>query len=147
ADVLREHVADPHAAALAFDAATRRELLPWYRAARDQDRDAREVAARQARGERGAAPAPTAPGQAVDPRAFVRSVLRDGLIPALRTAAEVVRAFMRVFNLLAPPDALISGPVAMGRILAAWRERERRPPLPAAGPERDTLVDLLARAA
>jgi len=147
ADVLREHGADPHAAALAFDAATRRELLPWYRAARDQDREAREVAARQARGEREAAPAPAAPGQAVDPRAFMRSVLRDGLIPALRTDAEVVRAFMRVFNLLAPPDALISDPVAMGRILAAWRERDRRPPLPAAGPERDTMVDLLARAA
>lgn len=147
ADVLREQGGDPHAAALAFDAATGRELLPWYRAARDQDREARAVAAAQARGEQDAGPAPAAPGQAVDPKAFLRSVLRDGLIPALRTDAEVVRAFMRVFNLLAPPDALMTDPVAMGRILSAWRERDQRPALPAAGPQRDTMLDLLARAA
>ena len=35
----------------------------------------------------------------------------------------------------------------MGRILSAWRERDQRPALPAAGPQRDTMLDLLARAA
>src|SRR5690606_20045792 len=148
ADVLREHGADPVAAALAFDAATGRELVPWYRAARDQDREARAVAAAQARGaaaeaERLAA----APDRPVDPQALARSVLREGLIPALRTDATVVRAFMRVFNLLAPPDALIRDPAVIARVLTVWRERDRRPPLPVAGPERSAMVELLARAA
>lgn len=147
ADVLREHGSDPHAAARAFDEATRREIVPWYRAARDQDREAREVAAAHARGECSEGAPAAAPGQPVDPKAFLRSVLRDGLIPALRTDAAVVRAFMRVFNLLAPPDALMTDPVVMGRILAAWRERAARPPLPAAGPGRSELLALLARAA
>lgn len=147
ADALRAHGADPQAAALAFDAATGRELLPWYRAARDQDREAREIAAVEARGEGGATPAAAAPGQPVDPKAFVRSVLRDGLIPALRTDATVVRAFMRVFNLLAAPDALMSDPVLVGRVLTAWRERDRRPALPAAGPEREAMLAVLSEAA
>jgi 2-polyprenyl-6-methoxyphenol hydroxylase-like FAD-dependent oxidoreductase len=147
ADALREHGADPLATALAFDEATRRELVPWYRAARDQDREAREVAAAQARGERADAQAEAAAGRPVDPKAFVRSVLRDGLIPALRTDAAVVRAFMRVFNLLSPPDALMSDPALLGRVFAAWRERDRRPPLPSAGPERAAMLELLARAA
>ncbi|HSJ96291.1 MAG TPA: NAD-binding protein [Myxococcota bacterium] len=147
ADVVREHGADPHDAALAFDAATRRELLPWYRAARDQDREAREVAAAHARGERSEGPPAAAPGQPVDPKAFLRSVFRDGLIPALRTDVTVVRAFLRVFNLLAPPDALMTDPALVGRILAAWRERDRRPALPVAGPERDAMVELISRAA
>lgn len=147
ADVVREHGADLHAAALAFDAATGRELLPWYRAARDQDREAREVAAAYARGERSDGSPAAAPGQAVDPKAFLRSVLRDGLIPALRTDVEVVRAFMRVFNLLVPPDALMADPALMGRILSAWRDRERREALPTAGPEREAMLEVIARAA
>ncbi|HEY8492595.1 MAG TPA: FAD-binding protein [Myxococcota bacterium] len=149
ADVLREHAADPVAAALAFDAATGRELVPWYRAARDQDREARAVAAAQARGEAPteSAPLASAPDRPVDPQAFARSVLREGLIPALRTDATVVRAFMRVFNLLAPPDALIRDPAVVARVLAVWRDRDRRPPLPVAGPERSAMVELLSRAA
>jgi hypothetical protein len=83
----------------------------------------------------------------VDPKAFLRSVLRDGLIPALRTDIEVVRAFMRVFNLLVPPDALMTDPAVMGRILSAWRDRERRAALPTAGPEREAMLEVIARAA
>lgn len=88
-----------------------------------------------------------APGRPVDPKVFLRSVLRDGLVPALRTDVTVVRGFMRVFNLLAPPDALITDPDLLGRVLAAWRERDRRPPPPAAGPERDEMLELIGRAA
>ena len=83
----------------------------------------------------------------MDPQAFARSVLREGLIPALRTDATVARAFMRVFNLLAPPDALIRDPAVIARVLAVWRDRDRRPPLPVAGPDRRAMVELLSRAA
>ena len=145
ADVLRTAGDDAYAAALAFDEVTRRELEPWYRAARDQDREARELAELEARGESPGAVA--ASGQAVDPKAFLRSVLREGLVPALRTDIVVVRAFMRVFNLLAAPDALLRDPDVMGRVLAAWRERDRRAPEELPGPERSAMLALLAQAA
>jgi 2-polyprenyl-6-methoxyphenol hydroxylase-like FAD-dependent oxidoreductase len=147
ADVLREHGGDARAAALAFDQATRRELGPWYKAARDQDREAKEIAAEQARGVSASAALAAAPGQAVDPKAFVRSVFRDGLIPALRSDIHVVRAFMRVFNLLAPPDAMMNDAALIGRVLAAWRERDQRPVLELPGPEREAMLEVLARAA
>jgi 2-polyprenyl-6-methoxyphenol hydroxylase-like FAD-dependent oxidoreductase len=125
--------------------ATRRELGPWYKAARDQDREAREIAAEQARGD-GPATA-SGPSGIVDPKAFLRSVFRDGLLPALRSDIQVVRAFLRVFNLLAPPDALMTDPEIVGRVLAAWRERDQRPALEPPGPERDAMLEVLARAA
>jgi len=146
-DALRDHAGDLRGLALAFDEATRREIEPWYRAARDQDRESREVAAAQARGESQGAAIGAQPGQAVDPKAFLRSVFRDGLIPALRSDIKVVRAFMRTFNLLAAPDAFMKDPDVIGRVLAAWREREQRAPLELPGPQRSEMVELLQRAA
>ena len=79
-----------------MDAAPRRGIGPWYRAAPDQDREARAASVEllDARSEpasevnrAGPAPLPV-----VDPKAFVRSVFRDGLLPALRTDITVVRA-------------------------------------------------------
>ena len=35
-----------------------------------------------------------------DPRAFMQTIFRDGLLPALRTSPVVFRAFLRWFNLL-----------------------------------------------
>ncbi|RIL02767.1 MAG: FAD-dependent oxidoreductase [Proteobacteria bacterium] len=133
--------------ALAFDEGTRREIEPWYRAARDQDREAREIAEAQARGESLDAAVSSEPGKVIDPKAFMRSVFRDGLLPALRTDIQVVRAFMRAFNLLAPPDLLMKDPNLVGRVLAAWRERDQRAPAEAQGPERSEMVALLGRAA
>jgi 2-polyprenyl-6-methoxyphenol hydroxylase-like FAD-dependent oxidoreductase len=147
ADALHEQAGDLRGLALAFDAATRREIEPWYRAARDQDRESREVAAAQARGEGTSGAVSTQPGQVVDPKAFLRSVFRDGLVPALRSDIVVVRAFMRAFNLLVPPDALMKDAGVIARVLAAWRERDQREALPLPGPERAEMVELLERAA
>jgi 2-polyprenyl-6-methoxyphenol hydroxylase-like FAD-dependent oxidoreductase len=146
-DALRDHAGELRGLALAFDEATRREIEPWYRAARDQDRESREVAAAQARGESPGAAIGAQPGQAVDPKAFLRSVFRDGLIPALRSDIKVVRAFMRTFNLLDAPDAFMKDPDVIGRVLAAWREREQRAPLELPGPQRSEMLELLQRAA
>lgn len=144
-DELREHADDPLALACAFDAATRREIEPWYRAARDRDREAREIAALQAQG--AADPAPAQVGHVVDPKAFMRSVFRDGLLPALRTDIVVVRAFLRAFNLIAEPDVLMRDPDLLARVLAAWRERDQRPAFEAQGPDRSEMLALLLRAA
>lgn len=124
ADVLAEHADDPVAAAHAFDAATRAEIEPWYRAATDQDRSSGDDAA---------------PDMA--------SLIRDGLLPAARSDPVVFRAFVRSFNLLQPPGAIMSDPEVVKRVLAAWQGRDSRPPSEALGPERDELLRILAGAA
>jgi flavin-dependent dehydrogenase len=145
--VLREHPRDPVARSLAFHEATERELGPWYRAARDQDRESRRVADAERRGERAPAAFQSQPGKRVDPNAFMRSVLRDGLLPAMRSDAIVLRAFARTFNLLTPPDALLSNPDVMQRVLAVWQQREMLPRPEPQGPGRDEMVEVLAEVA
>lgn len=144
AAALREHAGDPEALALAYDAAIEREVVPWYRMQVQQDRDAIETSQAQRRGED--------PFQLVrpdgtnDPRAFMRSVLRDGLLPAIRTDLHVMRRFMRIMNLLDPPEDLMRDPAFFGRVVACYNARhDREPTRP--GPPRGEMLERLARAA
>jgi len=145
ADALRAHPDDPVAAALALESATEREIVPWYDLARSQDRDAAEVAERWRRGEQPDAPAEDA-GAAVDPKAFVRGLVRHGLVPALRTDPDVSRAFFRSFNLLDPPGDLLREPQVMLRVLEHYRRRHERED-PVLGPGRAGMLEVLAAAA
>jgi 2-polyprenyl-6-methoxyphenol hydroxylase-like FAD-dependent oxidoreductase len=148
ADALRAHGDDAESCALELDAGTRHEIVPWYKAALGQDREAREVAAEQRRATiAGGVAAHTAGPQPVDPKAFMRSVLREGLLPALRTDATVLRAFLRNFNLLETPDSLLSNGDVMRRVLAAWQERDQRVADAPLGPGRDEMVRLLEHVA
>jgi 2-polyprenyl-6-methoxyphenol hydroxylase-like FAD-dependent oxidoreductase len=145
ADTLAEHPDDAAACALAFDAATRRELDPWYEAARMQDRDAREVMAAQRRGDEAGGPAAADPSTPVDPKAFMRSVIQEGLFPAMRQDLVVLRAVVRSLNLLTPPDSLLTNPDVMNRVLAVWRDRDKRERRQAEfGPPRAEMVRVLA---
>jgi 2-polyprenyl-6-methoxyphenol hydroxylase-like FAD-dependent oxidoreductase len=127
ADVLDRHADDLTAAALQFEAATGREIEPWYHAAVNQDRFNRKLASE------GEAPSD-------DPQAFFRSVLKDGLLPATRTDAVVLRAFIRAFNLLEAPEALMQNQDVMARVLAVYQDRDNRPPEPVLGPPRAELL-------
>jgi len=146
ADALQVHGDEAGALAFELERGTRREIEPWYRSAVAQDRDAREVAAQQLRGED---PFVTdAPSDArVDPMRFFRSLLRHGLLPALRTDALVLRAFLRNFNLLEPPDSLLTNGEVMRRVLAAWQQRDQRAPAEPLGPGRAEMVRVLEQAA
>jgi 2-polyprenyl-6-methoxyphenol hydroxylase-like FAD-dependent oxidoreductase len=121
ADTLRAQGSDLDAFALEFATFTERELVPWFRSAVVQDEQARM----QASGEE-------LPPE--DPRAFMQSVFRDGLLPALRTSPIVFRAFLRSFNLLSTPDALMNDPEIVNEVLAAYHDRENRPAPEALGP-------------
>jgi 2-polyprenyl-6-methoxyphenol hydroxylase-like FAD-dependent oxidoreductase len=126
------------ALAMAYDAATRQQLCPWYRSPVHQDAEARRVAAALLAGE-------NPDDDEEDPRTFMRAVFRDGLLPALRTDPIVLRAFVRNFNLLTPPDALATDPDIGARVLPVWSDRENRPPEPLLGPaSRDELLARLA---
>lgn len=143
AECLARHPEDPRALALALEEGVEREILPSYRATLRQDRDAIEVGEKQRRGEdpydfEGA-------DGVVDPRAYMRCVLRDGLGPGLREDIVLLRAFMRAFNLLDDPDTLMKQPDLMQRVMASFQRRGEREPL-VRGPSRDEMVEILAAA-
>ena len=115
--------------ACALDDAGVRDVAPWFRAAVQQDQEAAEVAAIAA----GRAEPPPTDGT-VDPRAWAREVLRDGLMPAVRTSPVVFRAFLRWFNLLATPDALMGDAEVMNEVLRVYADRANRAPEPLVGP-------------
>jgi 2-polyprenyl-6-methoxyphenol hydroxylase-like FAD-dependent oxidoreductase len=125
ADALREHGDDLDAFARSFAAFTERELVPWFRSAVFQDAQARVMHEEL---------------PAEDPRTFMQTVFREGLLPALRTSPVVFRAFLRWFNLLATPDALMADPEIVGEVLAAYEDRANRPGPPVLGPDRDEMI-------
>ena len=139
-DALAEHGLDHHARALAFETATEREITPWYRAAVAQDRMTRRDTTRRDRDDDGDDAA------SEDPREMTRRVLRDGLVPALRTDPVVLRAFLRMFNLLQPPDSLLSDGDVLTRVMAVYADRGSRPAEPSPGPGRDELLATLSAA-
>jgi 2-polyprenyl-6-methoxyphenol hydroxylase-like FAD-dependent oxidoreductase len=144
AEALRKHPEDPRALALEYDAAIEREIVPWYKGQLDMDRDAILVEELHRRGEN---PFQTERADgSQDPKAFVRSLLREGLGHAMREDMRVLRAFMRVFNLLDPPQDVLGRPEIMQSVLAAYNDRHNRPPL-ATGPSRREMLDLLRPAA
>ena len=139
ADALAAHADDPTALQVSYDAALRDEILPWYKSSVDQDIEARRVAAALLAGD-------DPDGDPNDPRAFMRSVFRDGLLPAMRRDAVVSRAFFRTFNLLCAPDAMVKDQDVFGRVLAVWQDRENREPEPLLGPAtRAELMSALGR--
>jgi 2-polyprenyl-6-methoxyphenol hydroxylase-like FAD-dependent oxidoreductase len=111
-----------------YEAACRTEILPWYRAAVAQDAATR-------------ADASGAPGAEVDP---MRSMLRDGLLPAVRLDPVVFRAFLRMFNLLEPPESLMSNMDILGRVMAVYQARDERPPEAPLGPPRAAMLAAIA---
>jgi 2-polyprenyl-6-methoxyphenol hydroxylase-like FAD-dependent oxidoreductase len=139
-DAVAAHGDDLTALAIALEAATEREIVPWYRLAVAQDADA-AAWARQLR--EGGPPKARDESGAVDPRAYMRDLLRRGLAPALRLDATVLRAFLRSFNLLDPPDALMKDPALFGRVLAVYQRRHERTE-PNLGPDRSGLLERLA---
>ena len=119
--------------ALAFAGATRTEIEPWYGAAVAQDSHDRRPAG----------------GDEEDESAGVGvgSLMRHGLLPAAGADPLVWRAFIRSFNLLDPPDAIMRDPEVVLRVMATWQDRANRPPPPKLGPDRTELLHRLAGAA
>jgi len=143
ADALAEHGADLEALALALEEATLREIVPWYEQSRVQDREA----ARWAEQLREGAAQPALGGSGpVDPKAYLRDLMRHGFIPALRLDASVLRAFLRGFNLLDPPAEILAQPALLKRVLAVYRDREHRQE-PVLGPDRAAMIAVLREAA
>ncbi len=64
----------------------------------------------------------------------------------MREDIAVLRAFMRIFNMLESPRSLLENPQFLQRVLAVCQRRCEREPL-RLGPGRKEMVDQLNRAA
>lgn len=137
ADALDEHGMDHTGRAVAYEATSRAEITPWYKAAVAQDRMGRRTDAPTTSG------ADAAADDEVDPREFARQLMRDGLLPAMRVDPVVLRAFLRMFNLLEPPDSLMKDADVIGRVMAVYADRDARPPEAPMGPPRDEVLALV----
>lgn len=134
AQAVAHHPDDVAAQATELHESTQRELYPWYKSTVEQDTEARRVA-------NAILDDQDPDSDTTDPRTMMRAVFRDGLLPAMRTDAVVMRAFFRTFNLLTLPDALMKDADIGARIFAVWNDRDNRAPEPALGPS--TRAELL----
>lgn len=139
-----DHPDDPEARALTYEAGCAREVEPWYHSAVAQDGQNRLWVERERKRLRGEDTAELE----TDARLQMADVLRHGFLPATRTDPDVFRAFLRTFNLLDPPDALLRDTTVMSRVLEVYQDRDNRPPEPPLGPpRREMLAELEQRAA
>jgi 2-polyprenyl-6-methoxyphenol hydroxylase-like FAD-dependent oxidoreductase len=134
---LDAHGDDLRALALAYDECVERNIVPWYQLQLTQDADAIEVAEAQQRGEDPFRP--TNPDGTQNPRAFFRSLLSEGLMPALREDLPLLRLFMRTMNLLDSPGDLMKNPLFMQSLLASYTRRDHREKV-VLGPTRDEML-------
>jgi len=144
------HPDDLGARATHYELASRREVEPWYKASVAQDRYARthttiDPATPTLRPTNDPQPDPVArmDTDVESQPDFVADLMRDGLLPAVRTDAVVFRAFIRAFNLLVAPDALMTDNDVIARVLTVYQDRENRPPQPVLGPPRDEMLAAL----
>lgn len=144
ADVLDAHPDDLRALALAYDDFVEEHIVPWYELQLRQDADSIEVAEAQLRGEDPYAV--KRPDGTNDPRAFVRSLVKEGLMPALREDLALLRTFMRTLHLIDPPGDLMKRPDVVRTVLASYERRGEREEKEVQGPPREALADLLRAA-
>ncbi|HKY16622.1 MAG TPA: FAD-dependent oxidoreductase [Microthrixaceae bacterium] len=137
-----EEFGDARAAVLAYELRNRDEIHPWYRAAVSQDAATRAAIA----AERGETATDDSSGDGADTveEDPMRALLREGLLPALREDPVVLRAFLRMLNLLDPPESLMSNFDVLGRVMQSYQNREERPAEPSLGPDRAGLLADLA---
>ncbi len=131
AEAVGEHLGDPLALALAHDRLTTERLLPWYRltAQADRARLAQITAVVQGRpAERPAAP----PGPDL-------ALMRD-MTAGLTRDADVFRAFIEMYGLLATPAEIAARPGMAERISQAAAGHRPSPP---PGPSRAELLAML----
>jgi len=141
ADCIDANGGDLRALALAYDAAIERDVVPWYEMQLVQDADAIEIAEAQQRGED---PFETRnPDGTQNPKAFMRSLLKEGLMPALGEDLHLLRVFMRAMNLLDQPNNLMKNPRVLQSLLASYAKRGERAPV-APGPSREAMVERFA---
>jgi hypothetical protein len=121
--VVRAHIGDPDALALAMDEATEAQVTPFYRAQITADRARFAEMDALRRGHEPPAPDPRA-------AAVAGAVMRD---------PDVFRAMLEAAMCLARPDEVFARPEVTAKVDAVGRTRVWKIP----GPDRRTLLELV----
>jgi hypothetical protein len=141
-DAVREHPGDLRAIALHLNSVVERDCAPWLAAQMRQDADAAEVNRLQRDGKD--------PYQVeredgtTDPKAYTRSFVREGLVPAVRKDLGLMRAFARIGHMLDMPSDLLKHTEFMQLALESYEQRQDRPPR-VLGPSRAEMLEILAQ--
>ena len=101
---------DPASRALAYQAAVDEGLRPYFRAMRDQDRQA----IRRARNTLDPAYRPRLKAK------LMKSFAEDAIAPAIRSDPALLRAFMRGFHMLEPSTAWLKRPETLASVFGTW---------------------------
>jgi 2-polyprenyl-6-methoxyphenol hydroxylase-like FAD-dependent oxidoreductase len=127
-EVVRQHLSNPLALALAQDSMTETRVTPWYRDTIEIDRA--RIAQFSALIEDRPMP------QSTDPRARIA----NALLVAMRYDADIFRAALEMRSLLALPQEVMARPGVIDRITKVASTREAvMPP----GPSREELLHML----
>jgi 2-polyprenyl-6-methoxyphenol hydroxylase-like FAD-dependent oxidoreductase len=127
---------DPATRALSYQAAVDDGLRPYFRAMRDQDRQA----IRRARNTLDPTYRPRLKAK------LMKSFAEDAIAPAIRSDPALLRAFMRGFHMLEPSTAWLKRPATLGSVLATWikpKALKRKYYPPKLGPDRDEMFAAL----
>jgi len=127
--VVRQHLHDPLALALAHDAMTETHVTPWFRNTIETDRA--RIAQTNALIEGRPGPQPK------DPLARIG----DALLVAMMYDPDLFRAFLEVAALLALPQEVLARPGMVDRIMEVAGSHE---PVMPPGPTREELLHMLA---
>ncbi|MCB1683457.1 MAG: NAD(P)-binding protein [Pseudomonadales bacterium] len=140
AELLEQHAAEPERLVLEFEETIEREMAPWLAMQMRQDEDAIDINLALRNGED-----PYRPERkdgSIDPKAYARDVLRQGLAPAIREDLGLMRTFSRIVHMLdAPRDITREGDVMM-KIMSYYNSRSEREPV-VRGPSREEMLALL----
>lgn len=135
AHLLRDALAvttDPGERLASYTKAAEAELRPYYKVMMAADRDTARRALRKMQ------PA----GRLTLRERMIRSFLQDGVQIAVRTDADLLRAFLRGFHMLEHPQAWLKRPENLFKVLKAWARGKKRnaDAYPVIGPERDEML-------
>jgi 2-polyprenyl-6-methoxyphenol hydroxylase-like FAD-dependent oxidoreductase len=126
-DALTEHPGDPMARALDYEAASVREVEPWFDSAVEMDKMGAD---RADQADRDAPPDDTAKGLAA-------------LFAAAATDPVIGRGMVRFWNLMATWPQLMEDPAFLTRMMEIMADPDAYPPPPRTGPSRDELLAAL----
>ena len=145
ADAVAEHDAFDDAFHLAFEAATAREIEPWYNASVTQDRAQRAEAHRLLLESRGEAPEP-AEGDATRRWCSASSCARSSAKACSRHSAPMPPCSARssaASTCWRPPTRSMQDTEVMAKVLEAYQSRDEREPDPRWARTAPTLLELI----
>jgi len=126
ADALAEHPDDPAARSAAYEAASAREVEPWFEVSIQMDAAGADPAGAFGGGD-------GTPGKAM-----------AAVFAAAAVDPVIGRGIARFFNLLATPAELMTDAELLARIAAVMADPDAYPPPPRVGPTRAELLEALS---